>query len=873
MSQSKSTTSAPLRFIPGKFILCLASLLIIANVTLAQTPTPTPSPAARRASARPFPPPQYIPPHDYDQRNIKLEFRFDWEKEQAIGIETITLAPTVKDLKRVDFDAAFMTVASAKLAKGGPLKFDYDGTKEKLSITLDRAYQPNEEITIVISYHTNKPPAERTALIGGGGLNFILPRADDPTRRKQVWSQGEAEANHFWFACFDHPNDFVTTEIVATVEKPFSVISNGKLISTKENSDGTRTFDWKIDVPHATYLTSIVVGEFAPVVGEYAGIPVLTYVYPNELEEGKVTASRLPEMVKFFSEQTGVKYPYAKYAQTTVRDFGGGMENISATTQTDNMIHDARAELDGTSDSLESHELAHQWFGDYVTCRNWSDIWLNESFATYFQAMWDEHHLGHDDFLYSDVKSNQEQYFTAWARGLRRPIVTRHYANPDAVFDTYAYPRGGAVLHMLRTYLGEDNWWRSINHYLTKYAHQPVETAQFRIAIEETTGQPMDWFFDEWVYKMGHPVFRVIQDYDAQNKQLILKVRQEQKPDPDSQYPQAGFFQTPVDIQIATAANTRVERVQIEPKEEQTFKFTVDSEPLLVGFDYGGTLIKELTFVKTTGQLLYQLGNDKDVLGRIWALSQLAPRMNDEKTAAADRDAIRKALAVATKDQFWGARFEAVAALNGSREEKDVLIAATKDANPRVRARAVRSLATTKDSSLADVYLQLLNDQSYGVVRSASTALGQTKSPLAYDALVKLIGQPSWRDSILASALDGLAALGDKRALDFGLKYFTPGNQTGVRINSVGLLAAVGKDDPRTYPLISAALTENVERGTAGPLAGAEAEALSVIGDERTVTLFQQLAKTPGISQQMAAILARFDARLREKLGQTKSGP
>lgn len=872
MSRQKSKTRAAIKLVLWKFILCVASLLVIANVTVAQTPTPAPSPA-RRANARPFPPPQYIPPHDYDQRNIKLEFRFDWEKEQAIGTETITLAPTVKDLKRVDFDAAFMTVASAKLAKGGPLKFDYDGAKERLAVTLDRAYQPNEEITIVISYHTNKPPAERTALIGGGGLNFILPRADDPTRRKQVWTQGESEANHFWFACFDHPNDFVTTEIVATVEKPFSVISNGKLISTKENSDGTRTFDWKIDVPHATYLTSIVVGEFAPVAGEYAGIPVVTNVYPNELEEGKVTASRLPDMVKFFSEKTGVKYPYAKYAQTTVRDFGGGMENISATTQTDNMIHDARAELDSTSDSLESHELAHQWFGDYVTCRNWSDIWLNESFATYFQAMWDEHHLGHDDFLYSDVKSNQEQYYTAWARGLRRPIVTKNYANPDAVFDTYAYPRGGAVLHMLRTFLGEDNWWRSINHYLTKYAHQPVETAQFRIAIEETTGQPMDWFFDEWVYKMGHPVFRVTQDYDAANKQLILKVRQEQKPDPDSQYPQAGFFQTPVDIQIGTAANTRVERVQIEPKEEQTFKFTVESEPLLVGFDYGGTLIKELTFVKTTGQLLYQLGNDKDVLGRIWALSQLTPRMNDEKTLAADREAIRKALATATKDQYWGARFEAVAALNGSREEKDVLIAATKEANPRVRARAVKSLATTKDPGLAGTYLQLLDDQSYGVVRAASLALGQTKSPLAYDALVKLISQPSWRDTILASALDGLAALGDKRALDFGFKYFAPGNQTSVRINSVGLLAAVGKDDPRTYPLISAALTENVERGAAGALAGAEAEALSIIGDERTVTLFQQLAKKPGISPQMAAVIARFDARLRERLGQTKPGP
>src|SRR5207244_11254150 len=214
------------------------------------------------------------------------------------------------------------------------------------------------------------------------------------------------------------------------VEKPLSVISNGKLISTRENSDGTRTFDWKIDVPHATYLTSIVVGEFAPVAGEYAGVPVITNVYPNELEEGRVTAARLPEMVKFFSEKTGLKYPYAKYAQTTVRDFGGGMENISATTQTDNMIHDARTELDATSDSIESHELAHMWFGDYVTCRNWSDIWLNESFATYFQALWDENRLGHEDFLYSDVKANQDQYSNASAPGNPTPMVNADDGRP-----------------------------------------------------------------------------------------------------------------------------------------------------------------------------------------------------------------------------------------------------------------------------------------------------------------------------------------------------------------------------------------------------------------------------------------------------------
>jgi aminopeptidase N len=861
----------------GKFLLSIASLFIVANIAHAQaqqpqpSPAATPAPVARRASSRPFPPPQYIPPHDYDQRNIKLDLRFDWEQEQAIGTAAITFAPTVKNLRRVDFDAAFISVSGVSVA-GRPLKFESDATKEKLSVLLDRAYQPADELTVVISYHTIRPPAERTASIGGGGLNFIKPRSDDPTRPKQVWSQGEAEANHFWFPCFDHPNDFVTTEIVATVEKPLTVISNGKLVSTKENRNGTRTFDWKIDEPHATYLTSIVVGEFTPVAGDYAGVPVVTYVYANELEEGRVTAARLPEMVRFFSEKTGLKYPYAKYAQTTVRDFGGGMENISATTQTDNMIHDARTELDANTDGLQAHELAHQWFGDYLTCRSWSDIWLNESFATYFQAMWDEYKLGHDDFLYSDVRGNQEAYYATWARGQRHPIVTKNYASPDSVFDTYAYPRGGAVLHMLRTFLGEDNWWRSINHYLTKYAHQPVETAQFRIAIEETTGQPMDWFFDEWLYKMGHPVFRVTQDYDAANKLLILKVRQEQRPDLESQYPQVAFFQTPVDIEIATATNKRIERVQIEAKEEQTYKFAVDAEPLLVSFDYGSTLIKELVFVKTTGQLLYQLRNDGDVLGRIWASSQLALRMNEEKTSPADRDSIIKALSEsATKDQFWGARFQAVAALNGVREARDALLATTKDADARVRARAVNSLAATKDPSLANTYAQLINDQSYAVIRAAAVALGQTKSSVAYDSLTKLIDAPSWRDTIRASGLSGLGALGDKRALELGFKYYAAGNPLAVRIAALNLLGAAGTEDPRTLTTLSSALNEGVERRNFG-LMTAAGEALILLGDERALGTFQELTKKAANSPQISETLSAYEARLRAKLANAKPG-
>jgi len=788
---------------------------------------------------------RYIPSHDYDMENIKLELRFDWEREQALGTETITLSPLVSDLRRVDLDAANMTFNSVKLASGIPLKFENDGPQEKLAITLDRAYQPNDTLNIVIDYHTNGVTTARGIAGFGRGLSFIKPNPDDPTRPRQIWSQGETEYNHYWFACYDHPNDFTTTEIIVTVEKPLMVISNGKLLSTKDNKDNTRTFDWKIEQPHATYLTSIVVGEYVAVEGNYADIPVISYVYPNELAEGRVTTARLPRMVQFFSEKTGVKYPYAKYSQTMTRDFGGGMENISATTQTDNMIHDARTELDQTSDSLQSHELAHQWFGDYVTCRSWADIWLNESFATYFQAMWDEHNLGHDDFLYRDVKANQDTYYRDWARGFRRPIFTEIYAYPEAVFDYYAYPRGGAVLHMLRTALGEDNWWRAINHYLTKYAHQPVSTEQFRIAIEEATGQSMDWFFDEWLYKMGHPVFRITQSYDPSAKTLTLKVRQEQKPDPNYAYPQATFFQTPVEIEIGTASGTRVERVMIEPKEEQSFSFQLGAAPQLVNFDYGDTLIKELHFDKSTEALLYQLTRDEDVMGRMWALGQLSERRKDKSTPDSEKELILKSIAsLLGQDKFWAMRLEAAASLPDAPGDlvRNALLAATKDRNPRVRARAIQALGALKDPSLADVFQQSLGDESYAVTRAAAEALGQTKNAASYDALMKLLETSSWRDNIRVAGLNGLAALGDKRSLDIALKYSSSGSSGQVRAAAITVLAAVGKDDPRVFPLISEALLNSAAPFNAA-LFGASGRALVELGDQRGVEVFEHAAE------------------------------
>jgi aminopeptidase N len=767
-----------------------------------------------------LPPINYIRSRDYDVKHVALDLRFDWEKKQTYGTATLTLAPMVTSLNKVTLDAASMSINSVKSADGKAMKFEYDEPKQALTVMFDRELKLSENIVLTVDYRT-----KQTSVAGlggfGGGLRFFQPTAENPTKRRQIWSQGATEYNRFWFPSYDSPNDFRTGELKATIEKPFTVVSNGKLVSVKENADNTKTFHWKIDEPHTNYLTSIAASEYTEIKGEWAGIPVSSYLYPDQAKEGAISVARLPEMVRVYSEKIGIKYPYAKYAQNMVQDMGGAMENITSTTMTDTIIQDARSELDGNNDSIQAHELAHQWFGNYVTCREWSEIWLNESFATYFENIWFEHALGKDEVLYREVRPNQESSLNTWNAGNRRPIVTKYYADKDGLFDTYAYPRGAAVLHMLRTHLGDDNWWRAINHYLKTNAHKPVSTEQFRIAVEEATGQSMDWFFDQWIYKMGHPKFEVTQNYDAARKKFILTVKQTQKIDSNWEYPQVEFFRTMVDVEIGTGANTRVERVWVEPKETNVFEFAADTKPLLVNFDYQGTLIKELKFDKPTAELVYQLQNDKDVLGRHWAMRELASRYKKPDTAAQEKAQILTALTTAIKgDGFWGIRRDAInqlappaqnsiaAALGSSpapqlpAEYIAALKSVLKDEKTQVRTAALNILSTTKDAGNADLYLAALNDRSYNVIDSAANALGATKDARAYERLVKLLDEQSWKNRVRVAGLNGLATLGDKRALDIGFKYSDATNPANVRTAALGIVASAGKGDARAYPLI-----------------------------------------------------------------------
>ncbi|HRH43230.1 MAG TPA: M1 family aminopeptidase [Pyrinomonadaceae bacterium] len=857
-------------------------LLSFSSIIQARPLTENPFLRDGKDEKRKLPPVNWIRSRTIDVKHVLIDLKFDWDKEQAYGSTTITVAP-FKDSNKIYLDAAYMTINSVKLSNGSDLKFNYAGkdSDNNLEIILDRIYKSGEDVTVKIDYRTNYVnTAEADTAIGsfGRGLRFIKPTADNPTKPYQIWSQGETEFNRYWFPSYDSTNDFHTSELKATVEKKYTVVSNGKLIDKKDNGDGTVTFDWKMDIPYSNYLASIVVAEFAEVKsGEYAGIPIVAYGYKNETKEVYETTKSVPNMVKFFSEKTGVKYAYPKYSQAMVEDFGGGMENISATTQIEEMIVNDKELVDGDSDSLQAHELAHQWFGDYVTCRDWGQIWLNESFATYFDGLYNEYSKGHEDFLYNNVRSNQNTYYGDWAQGIRRPIVTKYYANKDAMFDNYAYPRGAAVLHMLRKHLGDEAWWKAINHYLTSNAHKPVSTENLRIAIEEATGESMDWFFDQWLYKMGHPVFEVSKNYS--NGKLTLNVKQTQKIDPNNEFPQAEFFQGKMDIEI----DGKIEQIWIKPQTENTFSFDSQTEPKIVNFDFEGTWIKELKFNKSVDELVYQMTNDKDVLARRAAGAELGNIYKKPETSATDKDKILSAMRnVAEKDTFWRIRRGILSEIriltvpDGLGQNPNPLkldeattayfLKAAKDINSQVRADAIDVLGATKDVKYENRYLEGLNEKSNRVNYSSAIALGKSKSTKAFDALLKLVNTDSWRQHSRIQGLQGLAELGDKRALEVGLKYANDKNQPEqVRSNALRIVGAVGKGDARAYPLIFENFKKSLDANSFNALF-TSAQAIVKLADPRGQEAFDMLKTKYKDNPNLIGFINQLEGQFKEAI-------
>src|SRR5215467_13326502 len=628
---------------------------------------------------------QYAPDRPADVKHVKLDIMLDFEQETISGTAYTTFSALYDELKTVTFDAVELHIERVTLEDGKELSNSTDA--KKLIVTLDRTYHHGERFTIAIQYHA-KPRI---------GLHFIKPAPEDPTRPVQAWTFGQPRYHSHWFPCHDAPNDRATTEIIVTVPTQFITISNGNLLNVTDHGD-TKTHHWRHDVPHAAYLVSLVVGEFAVIEDHYKRVPVTYYVRPDRKDDARLYMGKTPEMIRFFSEYTGVEYPYDKYAQTVVEIYTGAMEHTTATTHGFTLLIDKRASLDVDVVPVVAHELAHQWFGDLVTCRDWPNGWLNEGFATYFEVLWGEHDWGTDYFKQSMLTLKQE-YLEEDAH-YRRPIVYHIYHDDGfELFDAHLYQKGAWVLHMLRHQLGEAAFRRAIHAYTSRYREREVITADLERTFEDVTGRSLAQFFQQWVYQGGYPAFDVNYSWDSEHSTARVKVRQAQPVDdltPCSVTPVELAFTIPTSDEAAKDDNTTdtrtiTMRVMLgeDGQVEQNFYIPLERQPVMVRFDPDGWLLKTLKFERPVKMMRYQLVHDPDVLGRIEAAEALGEEGDDESL-----EALRKSL---LSDTFWGVRNAAASALGviGTRKAQDALLQALQELDPTELSRVRAAIAGT----------------------------------------------------------------------------------------------------------------------------------------------------------------------------------
>ena len=728
---------------------------------------------------------QYGPDKTVDVEHIELHLVPDLERCTLAGICTTTVRAFDEAVSRLALDAVDLAIESVE-RDGKPLGFAL--RDDKLEIAFEPPLPANERASFRIAYRAVKPRH---------GLFFVEPTPEYPDKVRHAWTQSQDENARYWFPALDYPHEKQTTQTTIVVPKGQFALANGELIERRDDGEHT-VFTYRQDVPHSTYLMTFVAGPFVEARQADAGardVPVFYYVLYGRESDGERAFGNTPRMIAAFEEKIGTPYPYARYSQIAVSDFiFGGMENTSATTQTDRTLHDERAHLDFSSDPLVSHELAHQWFGDLLTCRDWSQAWLNEGFATYFECVWREVDLGYDEYLY-DVFGCVARYLDEDAERYRRPIVCNRFRDPIEIFDRHLYEKAGAVLHMLRGELDDRRFWRSIAHYVKQNAERNVETIDLIRAIEEATGRNMRSFFDQWIYRGGHPQLEVSVVWDAQRKAATFTIDQKQTVDDDNPAyhfdVDLGFVATaPVlpaaDAGFGALASERRIRVSVE-RPHETVTVPLDFEPKLVRFDPGAWLLGDITYKLGATFAAATLRGDPDPIARIRAARELA---KDASQTA--HDALRAAF---ESDPFWGVLEETARALGASRAPwaRGMLLSALQHEHPKVRRSVAAALGNFRDAGVASALLALARDDaSYFVCAAAFESLGKTRDPRAFDALAAAIARRTWNGTVEAGAARGLAELADARAIDLLLDAVRLGRDEGLRRATTGALARVG---------------------------------------------------------------------------------
>ena len=780
----------------------------------------------------------YARSRDYDLQHSKIALRFDLDQKRVLGEVTHSLSILRGGSTKVFFDSVGLTIQSVTLNRAA-IKFETSA--DKLIVPLPAAAKAGDKFEIVIRYEGK--PAK--------GMYFILPDKDYPERPRQIWTQGESEDTRYYLPTYDYPNDRLTTETILTVPASWITVSNGKLMNVSEAGKGLKTWYWKESVPSSTYLITVVAGEFDEITDTWHGIPVTYYAPKGRGDRLPLNYGRTPAMMELFSKKFGVDYPWEKYAQVMVDDFvAGGMENSSATTNNSNsLVHPKLApEYFTGEDDLISHELGHQWFGDLVTCKDWGDIWLNEGFATFLEAVWTEAHYGKDQADY-ERWNNAREWFESnslW----NKPIV-RHDFDDSSEFDGNAYNKAGWVLYMLREQTGEDAFYRGLKYYLEVNRGKSVVTADLAKAIEESAHVNVDQFFSQWLYGAGAPRFDLSYTYDGEKHQVMLTVKQIQRVEG-----RVGLFRVPVEVAITTGSGPKLYNFTVS-KDKQTFPLPAESAPLMVLFDKGGHILKSAEFHKEKKEWLYQVKSATDLADRADAVVALGKMKNDDEVVAVLGDVLRN-------DKAWGVRATAADTLGqlGAASASKLLLAALDSHDgPWVRNRVVSALGNFKDDTTVAAKLNSVanQDDSYRARAAALQALGRLKGPNAFATLGAAVASDSPDGFLRNAALRSLGSLGDDKAVPLLLQWSAAGKPIDSRTAAINSLARLQKDNQDITKQIVAYLTEphfSVRMAAIYALGGR--------GDASAIPALEALLKSDDLSIEMAPMIKGQIARLKK---------
>lgn len=674
----------------------------------------------------------------YDALHYRVSLRLDLAQKEFEGEATVTLAPLAPELQAVVLDAEEFTVRRVVSDWGEPLRFEQSA--RELTVWMPKPLRRGEVRSFTCFYKGRDPKA---------GLRFVAEKPG--TNPALVFSDSWPDHVHHWFPCYDYPNDKATSEIIATVPAGLSVAANGRLVGVSEDqASHTVTWHWSQDLPHSTYLIFLSAAPYVVVHDRYKTIPLNYWVYPQDATKVGPTYGKTPEMIEFFNRTFGYDYPWQKYDQVSVPS-GGGAESTSATAMTHAIMVDQKDEADFPAIGIVSHELAHQWWGDLITLRSWAHTWMNESFATYSDYLYWRHQMG-DDEAAVNLQGKLNAYLKEARTRYVRPIVTDRYNEPAEMFDSHTYPKGALVLHMLRNLLGDEAFFAVLKHFLDRYAFDAVDTADFVRSVKTVTGQNLDWFFDQWLFKPGHPVFNVRSEWDPSRK--IVRVSVSQVQDFARGIP---VFRVPVAIAIVTEKGRTTRSAWLRQKDE-VLELPSDSKPLLVRFDEGNVLLAEVHVEQTVDELLYQLRHD-DVLGRMSAAAALGGRK--------DGQGVFEALAASAEgDHFWAVRrasVEAIAKVQDSRAAAALKKAAAADASASVRAAALAGLGSGNAAAVTEFLKDRFTKENSDLARAeAVRALGRTGDTALIPFLERCAGVASHRNVVGNAATQALAQLGKK---------------------------------------------------------------------------------------------------------------